>query len=265
MSQQETIPAPSGAAVRAAESYLGLVVAGDADGIARLFAGEAVINDPAVGPVEGREGIARVVAGAVDGVAARRADVQHLRTTHAERRTVAEQILHLEHDGRRLELPVGVLAVHDDGGRATELHVYHTMWPVRGGHSIRPAFVRGEDVGHSDVVAEFVMSLRTGDVEASLRLFEADMYMREASGPPYVHWGRADVAGYFNGLFSPGGPMIRKNTVTDDGRCACMEFDVVGWAGEAWPEARHQAGLAVYERASTSKLRAIRIYDDVAF
>ena len=71
---------------------------------------------------------------------------------------------------------------------------------------------------------------------------------------------------YFRGLFSNCAPMLRENTITDDGRCAVMEFKVVGWNGKAREEAAtHHAGLACYERSSDGLKRCVHTYDDIDF
>ncbi len=49
-------------------------------------------------------------------------------------------------------------------------------------------------------------------------------------------------------------------TVTDDGSACALEYNVVRW-GDRMVAA--QAGMAVYERATPTALRAARIYDDV--
>ena len=59
--------------------------------------------------------------------------------------------------------------------------------------------------------------------------------------------------------------MIRDDTIIDDGRCAVMEFTVIGWNGGERPPAQHEAGLAVYQRSQDSLIASIRIYDDVDF
>jgi hypothetical protein len=244
-----------------AERYLGLLIAGDADAVVSSFAAHPVVEDPRAGRVEGADAVAQFMTSTAAWLADKSAAVTHVRTTKAGRRTVAEQILQVGD----IELPVAVVALDEDAG-TTALHVYHTMWPFNRVHTVRPHFVEPEpDAQHSDVVKQFAMALGGGDIDAALALFEADMYMREASGPPYVHWGASSLRAYFQGLFDGGAPTIQKNTVTDDGRCACMEFSAIGWGGQPWPPERHQAGLAVYERGDPGRLRAIRIYDDIKF
>ena len=67
-------------------------------------------------------------------------------------------------------------------------------------------------------------------------------------------------------MFHNGAPMLREDTITDDGRCAIMEFTVIGWNGKEWDDpSKYHAGLACYERSNEGLMRAIRIYDDVDF
>lgn len=56
------------------------------------------------------------------------------------------------------------------------------------------------------VILDYVRSLLSGDLEKIRQSFEADIYFREASGPPYFHWGRNAVVNYFKGLFANGHP-----------------------------------------------------------
>ncbi len=88
------------------------------------------------------------------------------------------------------------------------------------------------------VILDYVRSLLSGDLEKIRQSFEADIYFREASGPPYFHWGRNAVVNYFKGLFANGAPMLRDDTVSDDGRTVFMEFSVIGWNGKPRPEER---------------------------
>ena len=249
------------------ESYLPFLLQGDVEGLAGLFGNtEPLVNDVREGRVEGRPGLERLVESTTKWLAGKRAYVQHLRTTNGPKRSISEEILHIDLFGKKIELPVGVLALKNAAGAIIAIHVYHTLWPLKHKHTVREAFVEPDpNAEHTGVVLSFVKNLGVGDIAGALQMFEPDLYLREASGPPFVHWGTADVASYFVGLFAPGAPMIKKYTVTDDGRCAVMEFAVVGWAGKAWPREQHQAGLAVYERGESGLLRAIRIYDDVAF
>ena len=45
-----------------------------------------------------------------------------------------------------------------------------------------------------------------------------------------------------------------------DGVRSALEFNAVRWGGHDLPP---QAGVAVYERGSSGKLREARVYDDV--
>ena len=62
-------------------------------------------------------------------------------------------------------------------------------------------------------------------------------------------------------FFSAGGGIILEHcTATEDGVRTALEFNAVRWGGHDLP---HQAGVAIYERGATGKLREARIYDDV--
>jgi hypothetical protein len=254
-----------------AESYLPRLVAGDADGVLAVFGdNEPVIEDPRAGRVAGVDGVRAFVEEAAQFWAAGEATVLHLRTTSSGGRTVSEEIVSYRMDDWHngiLELPVAAVASFGDDQAVTELHVYFTNWPFNRRHSIRRAFVSPEPgASFTDVVARYIgEGLLTGDVTATLDTHDPDMYFREPSGPPYVRWGRAEVGKFYVGLFEAGAPSLRPNTVIDDGRCAIMEFTAFGWNGEQWPEEKHQAGLAVYERGESGLLRGIRLYDDVEF
>jgi len=57
-----------------------------------------------------------------------------------------------------------------------------------------------------------------------------------------------------------GGIVLEHCTVTEDGVRTALEFNAVKWARVDLP---HQAGVAVYERGPSGRIREARIYDDV--
>jgi hypothetical protein len=61
-------------------------------------------------------------------------------------------------------------------------------------------------------------------------------------------------------ILGAGGIGIEHATVTDDGTTCAIEFNAVRFGKRALTP---QAGLAIYERGPTGRLRAARIYDDV--
>jgi ketosteroid isomerase-like protein len=255
--------------VNIAENYLETAVHKSADDLVALVGSEGLVADPRFGICSGEPKLKEFTTSFQGWLKAFSPKVQHLRTTATEKRVCSEDILSVNLGHEKWELAVGAVVCNQESGSGAKVHVYYTNWPFNNhSHSLRPALFDKPEPGmkHTGVIQRYFESLTTGDLEKLRTCFEADIYFREPSGPPYTHWGTNAVIEYFKGLFSSGAPMLREDTVTDDGRCAIMEFTVFGWNGKVWEDpAAHHAGLACYERSRDELMRAIRIYDDVDF
>lgn len=253
--------APSPRTPDASEAYLGRLVAGDPAAIAAGFSGEPAIDDPFAGAVRGRAALDAFVAERHAWLAARGAQVALGPITRGTSRTIVEAVLHLRHEGHDVDLPIAVVGEQAPGRKVRALRVYHSFWPLEGHHRVRPPLVAPDPNAHvMGIVGDYQHALAIGDADAIVATFEADGYFREPSGEPYVHRGQAALLAFMRQMLGTGGISIEHLTVTDDGvRCA-IEFDAVRFGGRPIPP---QAGLAVYERGSTGRLHAARIYDDV--
>ena len=254
--------------VNIAESYLATVVNGDSKKLIELLGEDGLVEDPRFPGIKGAEAIQQFVSDFGEFVNPMSPRVEHLRTSATEKRVLCEDILHLQFQGESLELPVATVVANDETGGFTRVHVYYTNWPFNKKHSKRRNLYKErlkDQAEFEGAILNYVQCLLSGDLEKIRDSFEADIYFREASGPPYVHWGRNAVVDYFRGLFSRGAPMLRDDTVSDDGRTVFMEFTPYGWAGQEWDEKEWEAGLAAYERSRDGLICAIRIYDDVDF
>lgn len=251
-----------------ADGYLHTLVHESDTSLLTLLGENAAIEDPRKGRISGDNAILQFAHDTKTWLEYRKPRVQHLRTTATEHRVCCESMLHMQSQGESLSLPVGtVVSVNPDNG-AAEVHVYYTLWPFNRHHSVRPALFPADsapEAEHSGIILKYFQGLIEGDLDKVLKCFEADIYFREASGPPYVHWGHAPIAEYFKGLFGHGAPMLKDETITDDGQCVVMEFTVFGWNGVTRKPENYEAGLAVYERSRGGLMSAIRIYDDVDF
>jgi hypothetical protein len=250
-----------------AEEYLPTLLSGDIDAMQNLVGTDGIIEDPRFPSNVGEEQISTFVSQFSEWIAAMSPSVEHLRSAVTPHRALSEDILHIQFNGEIWELPVATVVSKDISG-STRVHVYYTNWPFSKNHSARKNLFRKplpEQAEFEGAILNYVQSLLSGDLEKIRQSFEADVYFREASGPPYFHWGRNAVVNYFKGLFANGAPMLRDDTVSDDGRTVFMEFSVIGWNGEARPEERWEAGFAVYERSRDGLIAGIRIYDDVEF
>jgi hypothetical protein len=238
--------------------YVPLLIDGDLRGLLDLFGNAPRINDPRLGWIEGPE-FEAFVAASFDGLAERHARVEHLMTTSTALGAVEECVLTLLRQGRTVRLPVAIAAVIASGVFSS-IHVYHSMWPLMGAHAIRAPFLAAlPGLGLPDVVGRYHELLAASDVAGILEQFDAAAVLR---GPNEldVHRGRSELLRFFSGLFARGGISVERCSLTDDGVSCALEYNLTAW-GSAWLP--RQAGIAVYERASTGLLAAVRLYDDV--
>ena len=253
--------------ITVAEAYLHTLISASGEDLVRLVGADASIDDPHLGSISQPDRIIEFSRNFKDWLAEAELETERLRTTAADGQVCCEDILHIRGPQGYLQLPVGTVVSSAIDTGANIIHVYYTQWPFYQRHSVRPALYTESQTleHHRDVIHAYFEGLASGDLEQTLNCFEADIYFREASGPPYVHWGTNAVRKYFQGLFKKGAPMLRDDTIIDDGRCAVMEFTVIGWNGIERDPQQYEAGLAVYQRSSDGLISAIRIYDDVDF
>lgn len=251
------VPAPTDATA----AYLGRLIAGDRAAIAGGFAGAPSVDDPFAGAVRGDAPLDVFVAERHAWLAARTARLTAGPITRAGGRTVVEAVLRLRQDGRDVDLPIAVAGDDAPGGRVRALRVYHSFWPIEGHHRVRGKILRRDPAAlETGAVAEYQRALAAGDVDAIVATFEEDGYFREPSGEPWVHRGRAELRKFMTQILGAGGIGIEHATVTDDGTTCAIEFNAVRFGKRPLAP---QAGLAIYERGPTGRLRAARIYDDV--
>ena len=241
--------------------YFAGVRSGEIDALLGSFAGEPELHHPVRGHVKGRRAFERFVAETNAWLVERNAVFGPVGRIITPRRGVEETTLTLDGDAGRIELPVAIAADRDDDARIVELRVYYSAWPLTGRHVNRPPVLQPDpELVAPDVVGEYQRALATGDVEAVVAAFEADGYVREPTGEPYVHRGRHELVALYERFFSDGGGIALEHcAITDDGGSCVLEYNVVRWGRTELPP---EAGLAVHVRGTTGKLAAVRIYDD---
>ena len=244
-------------------AYYEGIMAEEPEALVRSFAGEPRLNDPRVGHVEGARALRALASGTADWLRERDAVVENVALTRTRTRTVEEVVLHLLSEGEaRVELPVAVVADRNPDRTLKTIRVYHSLWPLTGGHRVRgPLLPRDPNIVVPDVVGEYQRALAAGDLEGVLATYEEDAYAREPSGGEYVYRGKEKLREFYSALFANGGGIpLEHCTITDDGvRCA-VEYNGVRWGITEIPP---QAGVAVYERGESGRLAGGRIYDDV--
>jgi hypothetical protein len=239
------------------------ILADQPEALVRSFARQPRGNDPRVGYVEGARELRAFVNGTADWLRERDAVVENVALTRTQSRTLEEVVLHLLSDeGVRVELPVAVVSDRNPDRTLKTIRVYHSMWPLTGGHRVRePLLPKDPNLVVPDVVGEYQRALAAGDLEAVLATYEEDAYAREPSGGEYIYRGKEKLREVYTAQFANGGGIpLEHCTVTDDGvRCA-IEYNCVRWGITDIPP---QAGVAVYERGKSGLLAGGRIYDDV--
>lgn len=249
--------------------YFPSLIQGDLATLTGLFASEPLIDDPRLGRVQGEAHLRTFAADNRFWLAQRQAHIEEIATTRTPEIAVYEGILHLVHDGRPVDLPVAIagdIAYGSATSAATErysyLRVYYSMWPLFQKHFLRFPLLPGMENNHlSGHVADYHAALARGDLEWILQQFEPNGYAREPSGGRYVHRGQAELHRFYDNLFSNGGGIILEHcSIADDGLRCALEYNVLQFGRSVL---QPQAGLAVYERGTSGRLAAARIYDDV--
>lgn len=239
------------------DDFLRLLARGDGAAVTNLFAGGPLIDDPEAGRLEGAAAVRDFVRESSQWYAETGVIAEPIRSTVSGLRAVTEQVLRWG----GTELPMAVVADVADDGQLAAVRIYHSSWPLSGGHAVRSPLLAGDpDAVLSDVVGDYHRALGSKHLDGILETFEPDAYVREPAGGVHVHRGQEARAAFYRGLFGVGEIVLEHCTVTDDGVAAALEYNVVQWGPKEIPP---QAGVAVYERGPSGKLAAARIYDDV--
>jgi hypothetical protein len=229
------------------------------EGLLDLFGNVPRINDPRLGWVEGTA-FEFFVAASSEGLAERQARVEHLNTTSTAWGAVEECILSLVRRGQTVRLPVAIAAVIATDV-LTSIHVYHSMWPLVGIHGVRaPILPARAEITLPDVVGRYHDTLAAGDPAGTVAQFDSGGSVREPVGEGRLHRGRVELQRYFGRLLAQGGISVERCSLTDDGFSCALEYNLTAWGDSLLP---HQAGIAVYERAQSGFLAAVRLYDDI--
>ncbi len=236
------------------------VMTGEVDALVGSFAGTPELHHPRRGRVKGESAFRRFAGDLKAWMERHDVSVEDVDVIVTPARSVEEVILHVDADGRRVELPVAVVNDRDADERIVEQRMYFSSLPVRGAHAIRPPLLQPDAaVGQPDVVGEYQRALAAGDPEAAMAAFEPGAVVREPTGAASTHRGSDELRALFERFLADGGIALEHCTVTDDGRACALEYNVVGWGRTRLPP---QAGVAVHVRGASGRLAAARMYDD---
>jgi hypothetical protein len=232
-----------------------------ADELVAWWAGSPDLDEPRSGRVAGVEPFVRWLHETRQWLTDADAAIRSVYVLVTPTRTVEEVAIDLTLDGERRELPVAIVAERDGAG-LTAVRIYHSMWPITGGHEVRgPLLPRDARIVIPDAVGDYQRALAAGDLEGILAAYEDDAVAREPAGGPYVFAGKKNLRHIYSLQFADGaGIPLQHCTMTDDGIACALEYHVGRWGHTA---IEPQTGVAVYQRGRSGKLAFARIYDDI--
>jgi hypothetical protein len=265
--------APSGLRGWLSEVYMPALVSAQAEQLVRRLGDRATVDDPIFGRTTGMPALARYLDEVSAWMNKHRGAFDKVAFVTGSDRDVTEGTLSLTFEGRRVQVPLAVVAERRPE-REVEMRLYYSTKPIKGTRAVRsPLLPQDDEVAVPVQVAAQLDALSRADIAAVLASFEEGATLRDAAGATHVKDGDGGTLRVFyetlcalsagNGGKGGGrgtGIEVLKGARADDGRICALEYTVVRVRGKNVPP---QAGLAVYERGETGLLRAVRIYEDV--
>jgi hypothetical protein len=258
--------APSGLRGWLSDVYLPALVSSQADQLLRRLGDRATVDDPIFGRTSGMPALARYLEEQAAWLAKRQGAFDKVAFVTGSDRDVTEGSLSLTFEGRRVTVPVAIVAERRPE-REIEIRLYYSTKPIKGTHAVRsPLLPKNDEVAVPPPVAAQLGALARGDIGGIVAAFENGAALRDAAGQSYE---KTEDGGalreYYERLFAAdgsrnGGIEMLKGARADDGSLCALEYTVVRVRGK--PVAP-QAGLAVYERGESGLLRAVRVYEDI--
>jgi ketosteroid isomerase-like protein len=237
------------------------LVAGDADALLGLFADEPKVNAPLSGEIRGEAAFRQFVAKEQKWLTEYSAEPNFFNIVITPERIVLELVIDVTRDGEKLDLPVAI-AFDRNGDKITAVRIYHSTWLLTGGHSVRSPILElpALKLPEPAVVQAYMAAIEEPNQDFVLSLFTDDGYVREPSGSRYKHAGADARQNFYKMVLGAGGVILHHCTATYDGSSFAVEYICDQWGKTKLPP---QAGLAIYDMDSPTKIAAVRIYDDI--
>lgn len=247
------------------------------DQLVKRLGERATIDDPIFGRTSGMPTLQRYAEEVAAWLRKHEGAFEKVAFVTGSDRDVTEGTLALTFDGRRVQVPVAVVAERRPE-REVELRLYYSTKPIKGTRAVRsPLLPQDDEVAVPPPVTAHLDALSRGDEKGILASFEAAGTLRDSAGTTYAKDGDGGpLLAYYEKLFAAGntastpslpqrgdhgsGMEILKGARADDGTTCALEYTVVRVHGKMVVP---QAGLAVYERGTSGLLRSVRVYQDV--
>ena len=248
------------------------LVSAQAEQLVRRLGDRATVDDPIFGRTTGMPALARYLEEVAAWLNKHDGAFDKVAFVTGSDRDVTEGTLSLTFEGRRVQVPVAVVAERRPE-REVEMRLYYSTKPIKGTRAVRSPLLaarrRGRGPGAGRRAAR---SLSRADIGARPRQLRGGRHAARRGGRDARQGGRRRAASRVlrealrlgtddgkGGARRPGIEVL-KGARADDGRICALEYTVVRVRGKNVPP---QAGLAVYERGETGLLHAVRIYEDI--
>ncbi len=242
------------------------LVSAQAEQLIRRLGDRATIDDPIFGRTTGMPALRRYLDEVTAWLNKHDGAFDKVAFVTGSDRDVTEGILSLTFDGRRVQVPVAVVAERRPE-REVEMRLYYSTKPIKGTTAVRsPLLPQDDEVAVPVQVAAQLDALARGDIGGVLASFENGAILRDSAGQLHAKEGNGGpLRAFYERLCASSPPSgagieLLKGARADDGRICALEYTVVRVRGKNVPP---QAGLAVYERGETGLLHAVRIYEDI--
>ncbi len=250
------------------------LVSAQADQLVRRLGDRATVDDPIFGRTTGMPALARYLDEVAAWLVKHEGTFDQAAFVTGSDRDVTEGTLSMTFEGRRVKVPVAVVAERRPE-REVEMRLYYSTKPIKGTRAVRsPLLPKNDEVAVPVQVAAQLDALSRADIPAVLASFENGAKLRDAAGethekkddggPLRAFYEKLCSTREGSGVPAPGsrgaGIEVLKGARADDGRICALEYTVVRVRGKNVPP---QAGLAVYERGESGLLHSVRVYEDV--
>lgn len=240
--------------------FYDLVMAGNTGQLTSLYSGEPLIDTPLDGRINSHDAFIRFVQKRGPWLREHKATTETLDITEDSKRICVEIILYFEHDKDMIDIPVAIVADLEND-KVSDIRIYHSTWPLTGTHRIRsPILKPSSNLEEPQFIKKYMKSLKEGDADKIVKLFDKQGYVREPSGSDYMHAGEKGIREFYDSILHNGGISLRHCTSTFNGKQIVIEYIAESWGRS---DLIPQAGVAVYEISDNGKIVAARIYDDV--
>ena len=175
------------------------------DQLVKRLGNRATIDDPIFGRTSGMPTLQRYAEEVTAWLRKHEGTFEKTAFVTGSDRDVTEGMLALTFDGRRVHVPVAVVAERRPE-REVELRLYYSTKPIKGTRAVRsPLLPQDDEVAVPPPVAAHLEALSRGDEKGIIASFEATGTLRDSAGTTYAKDGEGGpLLAYYEKLFAAG-------------------------------------------------------------